>query len=78
MLHVLTGMELEICIQGSAFQVFTGFFSFPFIFRRRNNYLGANNHIKISNGIAKFKGFEQPVPVKDVPVHGRRVGPDDF
>lgn len=70
------------CIQGSAFQVFTGFFSFPFIFSRRNNYLWANNHIKNSNGIEIFRrneeDFEQPGLVKDVPVHGRRVGPDDL
>lgn len=66
----MTRMESP-CIQGSAFKVyrFTGFFSFPFIFRRRNNYLWANNLIKNSNGIAIFRrneeGFEQPGLVKD-------------
>lgn len=78
----MTRME-NPCIQGSAGKVygFTGFFNFPFIFRRRNNYLWANNLIKNSNGIVILRrneeSFEQPGLVKDVPVHGRRVGPDD-
>lgn len=49
------------CIQGSVSKVYgsTGFFSFPFLFRRRDNYLYANNYIKNYNGIAVFSRNEE-------------------